>query len=474
MTTLQLVYTQDNQAVPSDTLDLLCFTGEVGFQLANNGWVPIIGRGRMQESLTLHAKGDDQDEVIAYLESLLKKWENYVIWSQDFTQERSVWLQVQWEDETNIRQARLTSFNFQINSSPFGEFWQNSNFTEATLTFERLEWEEPNAVNHVWSSIFVPAGSSSMGVSVRVNGIISPDNFIPVGDVNARVVQMNIERPVTIDPTTMWLGFRRNTAFGPDKFIPRWECELGSAATDTSVTADVTASAGNRMTTTFATVATLTSRFSVTLSNVLTDAGLSFAYEKSQRGKFLVLLRAKLSAAGSVNARISYGNRGGMNINARVPVSGTNWNFYEMGIISIPTARTPKLINSNDSAWIRDFLINVDAERISGSCTFSCDCFVLIPINEAYLKINLTDATISGSDFYVFQNDLGDVSGYSGTDTLMRGDLETDQYDWGVPPYITSAGNYLVFAVNPSFYNANAGAIVMYYIPRWQLARGTE
>lgn len=471
MTTLQLVYTQDNQAVPSDTLDLLCFTGEVGFQLANNGWVPIIGRGRMQESLTLHAKGDDQDEVIAYLESLLKKWENYVIWSQDFTQERSVWLQVQWEDETNIRQARLTSFNFQINSSPFGEFWQNSNFTEATLTFERLEWEVVTSPG----SFFVPDGLSALGVTRRINGAGSPDKLLPYGDINARALQMQIQRTLAFDPTTIWMGFRRNRTLDPFSFVPRWECEYGTAiSADTTITADVTASNSSRMTTDFSAITTLTQRFSVSLSSILSHAGKT-GFESSQRGKFLVLLRAKLSAAGAVNARLTYGS-GGLNILARVPIAGTAWKFYEMGIISIPPQRVPLLVDTLENMLLSNFAIVIDAEKISGAggMTFSCDCLVLIPIDEAYLKVSQNGLARAGTDFFIFQNDLGDVSGYAGTETTMDAMLETDQYNWGIPPRISSDGNFIVFACEPSSVSNVTGFMSIHYLPRWQLARGTE
>jgi hypothetical protein len=476
VTTLKLIYTQDNQTTPTDTFDLMCFTGNKGFQIANNGWVPIIGSGKVQESLTLHAKGDSQDEVIAYLETILKKWHNYVLWSQDYAEERSVWLQVQWENETNIRQARLVSFNFQINSSPFGEFWQNANFTEATVTFERMEWEQGPAYP---SSIFIPAGQSVFA------GVIALPSSIVFGDVNARVVNMNIAGNTTFTAGRVWAAFRRNRHGEPLSFVPTWNASKATMLSDSSAGADTTAINGQRVTTIF-TTATIKRRFNLYLTNAISPA----TTYNEQRGKFLVLMRAMVSDDTTITrARIAYGtgSASGNNfttltrveITTPLPIIKT-WKLYEMGVVSIPNARVPRYSSAANNALLMDYFIGVDAERVSGTGYLYIDSLILLPVDEAFVKTT-NDAVplASGKQWYIFQNDLSDVSGYTGTTTSVDAGFEVEQRSFGVPPKIDQDNIGLIIAgddvgTDNIHGGVTLGVINLSYIPRWTLARGVE
>lgn len=471
MTTLKLIYTQDNQAIPTDTLDLLCFTGNVGFQIANNGWQPIIGRGKTQEALTIHAKGDDQDEVIDYLNTVLKRWKNYVLWSQDYTQEHSVWLQAQWENETNIRQARILSFDFQISASPFGEFWQNANFTEATITFERLEWEQGPSYP---SSIFIPGGQS-----VIAGNLALPSGIVP-GDVNGRILQMQMTGNATFKAGTVWAAFRRNLHGDPSLFVPLWQCETAFIkSADTTISADATASNGSRLTTTFS-PATLERKFFVFLEDITSNYN-------EQRGKFLVLYRAMCSDASTVaNVRVAFGT-GGLSGNnfttlARVQVSTPfplikTWSLYELGVVSIPSERIPRFSPTVNNALLTRYFIGLDAERVSGSGNLYSDCFILLPVDEAFLKTDNQAVPLdSGNNWLTFQNELNDVAGYVGTTTTANAGLEVEQRSWGIPPNISQTKMNLIITGDGDDVGVNSvlGDVQIVYIPRWTLARGNE
>jgi hypothetical protein len=467
MTKLELILRSDPQVNPDETFDLLCFTGNRGFQIANNGWLPVVGRGRVQESLSLHARGDNQDEVIAYLETVLRKWKNYVEWSADYSQLKSVWLRVQWENETNVREARLLSFDFQINASPFGEYWQSNNFTEATITFERLEWEQSGALP---TTITIPAGQSILA------GMIAMPTSIVAGDVNGRILSMSLGGNDFFTPNTLWFGWRRNRHGNPALFEPLWDCELGTSLDgSTTVQGNVTASRGSIFATDFSACIgcpgeTLAQRIRVPLNTITSNY-------REQMGKYLVLYRAMNSDDTTVTrARLIYGTGTNFTTLSRVEITGmTNWVLFEMGVVSIPANRFPKYSDSADNAQLLDYFIGIDAERVSGSGVLQSDCLILIPIDEAFLKTTGAAAYIDTvSSWFAFQSDLGDVSAYVGTDDSIGNSLEVEQRTWGIPPEIIQNRLYLIMAGNETAINGYSGEIKIIYIPRWSLARGNE
>jgi hypothetical protein len=155
--------------------------------------------------------------------------------------------------------------------------------------------------------------------------------------------------------------------------------------------------AGYYTVTTFVTES-LTRRVTIRISDITTNY-------TDQRGRFLVLLRAKNSAAGTTRVRLADGIYNVTNpklsqyrVQSRVPITSTDWQLYEMGTVQFPS--TGRLIYG--MSYLQNVAMGIDAERIDGSCDLHMDSLFLIPIDEGFVYADGGDVLYAASPSHPF------------------------------------------------------------------------
>ena len=343
-----------------DNISLLANTD--GFDLDYyDGWTQAVAQGltpgNLAETLNLIATGSDKDDLADNLQGLDNKLKQAEWYWDDPAERYGVWLRAQLTDETNVRQALIRRGEGQPGESSYGPYTDRGNVMRRyALALERLPW---------WESV-IPVSYSSL--TMLCNGGTAAYGTIP-GDVPARPALTNITISDELDE--FWIGFR-TARFGTiANLVPAWQCESGTA-----VIADTTAG-GTGMTTTFATDATMASRFYVKVSDIT-------ANYSDQRGQFIVLMRAQLSAgATTTRVRLLDGystTASNLRWQDRVVIDDTAWRLYALGTVQIPP-----LSGLTTDNMFRAYRLYIQAERTAGAGSLVCDKFILIPIGEGAL-----------------------------------------------------------------------------------------
>ena len=205
-------------------------------------------------------------------------------------------------------------------------------------------------------------------------------------------------------------------------------------------------------------------------------------------GRYLVLLRAKLSAGSTVcTARLgtTHGAFGSafyskpLSLGNTQYITNTSYRFYEMGIIDVPGDRAAHV---PVRALLKVFL---ETGRVSGSASLDTDCLVLIPADH-YVTWNYAsfgNELTSGlrGDAYIHTTPEGSVGGlvvdpaYVGgattgsIDGLAYEYAEVGASNWGYP----HRGGFLVVATEREGSQVwNEGLFVETHIKRrWELYR---
>lgn len=380
-------------------VDSLSFMGYTdGIQLAESGWVPAVPSENdpsLAEALTLRVRGSSADNLAAKLQGLDEKIRQVARYG-DPQEMYGVWLRAQQLGETGARQALVLSA--RRSAVPMWEAAARDSFLVHTygLALERTPWwEDDSAVVYGLTGLSTVGGMDDYTTYGGSPGAL-------LGDYAARLAAIDFDGesggggPLT----KFWMGFRTERFGARANFQPTWSLEKG-AAFDTDTTgahtnADANAKDGYKTITTFATVATMLRRATIRVSDVTT-------HPTDQRGTYLVLLRAKLSSAGTVNVRLADALYSTTTFAARdrVQITSTSWQFYEMGTVKIPSPG--RVISGLD--LLSNYALGVDAEQIggtSGTPALHCDCLVLIPVGEGWCSADIGHATLgvqfSGSD----------------------------------------------------------------------------
>lgn len=226
----------------------------------------------------------------------------------------------------------------------------------------------------------------------------------------------------------LWAGIR-DTRNGYAGFIPKWEAEHGTNATDASDIADANASNGTAVAVTFATGTAMTKRFSVTVSNIATANYDDFV------GRYLVLGRMRMSAATvEVATELRHGWLGvaGMEsslgvtfISAVTDANLVNYNLIPLGVADVPPTgdRSGLASTGGAAAPIRSYGMSLYAERLSAGGSMVFDCFILIPTD--HLQI-IGSASVSY---------LGYCRAYTGEDDIPYAINYTLANGWGNTEY---------------------------------------
>lgn len=439
-----------------DSLSLLSYTD--GIELAQGGWVPHVAAPSdlsVWEAMTLRLRGTSHDNLSAKAQGIDQKIKE-MGWYKDQAERYGVWLRAQLANETGARQALVLDAKPQLKSSLYTPAVLNKNqINEYLLALERTPWWEDTS--HVTQNL---SAINSVGGTAAYTNVD--------GDVPARMALVSFRGnsggggPLY----KFWLGIR-STRFGtPGNFVPHWSANLGNLGTDSSTAADSSTVSGTRVQCDFATVATMATRVNIACDQV------SPSNYNDQRGQFLVLLRAKLSAAGTVRVRLADGftSNASPRAQGRVVITDTAYLYYPLGTVQIPSPG--RLFAGTNS--MKDYTLYIQAERTSGSASLYIDGLTLIPKNEGFVYAENGAVQFVASDerpLQVYHRPDGGVDSvnYFGGLELNVG---VPQVMGGIPPgtgIVVLAGQRQTV----SFTNETINLTLQYY-ERWATLRGAE
>ena len=456
-------------------------SASAGFSLA--GWSPSVATpvhmgdpAPIGESIHLRLKQANQNTLATSMQSLHEMQVLADRYINDPTQETPVWLHAKMANETGERRALVYSISVQYKSSWFGP--------EATAE------DIPLVLNVVrgpyWESTSVrdlPDSGSKTGAGVVYDYTAAGSGGTPeahdyVGDVGARLRFFDMESTDALE--VVWMGIRsaaKRGSTGLSNFINIWECEDGTNVVDATDTVDATASGADNVT--VAESANNWDDGNFVMPMYLDLADIS-ANEIDQFGTFLWLLRASPSASTTweIYLQTTYGGTEAQVTNHPIVEinSGADWDFYELGISSIPR-RDFRAITLSDlgDGYEADMRLHLYARRTSGTGNLLLDCLVPIPVDEGFCKIYVPTAFLNTNlSFGVSpQGGVSGVSHFGVIDTLA----EIKSFNnFTLPPgdgriYAAfSQGGKSDITDDITFNDVDAGK----YYERWLSLRGSE
>ncbi len=375
--TLSLIK-RDDFTVDISSLVLTGYTQ--GIDLAEGAWIPGIAGDEdeeVEEVLNLRIKSNSVDGLATILQNLSEKIKEVGNFKDDVEQ-YGVWLKAQLVGETNSRYALITRAG-QKAITPFAARQVEAGYfvKEYQLGLVRTPWWEATGIK-----LYQPTELNLVGGVFNYTTYVGSPGVV-VGDTAARIAYMKIKGHASSSTNALqkfWFGFR-SPRFGTlANFQSYWSLRkgigFGADTTGGLTNVDATAKDGYKTITTFATTPALSWRVDIRVRDIT-------ANYTDQRGSYTVLLRAKNSAAGTVRVRMEDGfyYSAGYRTQARVSISSSSWQFYELGTVRIPSPG--RLINGISDTG--EYRIRIDAERISGGCALEMDCLVMIPNNEGYI-----------------------------------------------------------------------------------------
>ena len=462
---LKLVQRDDFTSDISD-LDLDGFAD--GIDLAAGGWTPGMvddTTGHVIEAMTLRIKGTSVNDLATNVQGLANMV-RLVGLSGNAAERYGIWLRRQIDTESKAFQSYIVKAQHTPITSPLS-YGARKNFalSEYSLGLERMPyWEDTSSI---------AGGFGSLSAIGGMGAFLSPATVY--GDQPARLAICAFTPYVAANYTLTkaWIGFRSTQYGNPANFQPYWSLRksygFDADTTGGTTNADATAKDGYKTVTTFATHTDLIDRTDIAPTMVS-------ANPQDQRGTFKVLLRAKNSAAGTVRVRLAdcFVSSQTSHYQSRVPVASTSWQFYDLGIVTIPSPGN--LVYGGDP--VNAYSLRVSAERVSGACNLEMDCLVLIPYDEwsCYVpdaSIYLNAPAANACFVTVKPDEIRKAYTFDQTANLTSA-LST--------PYISGKGLPLGATVNAvvaaqrstSSVLADLVGVQTYYYQRWDQLRGNE
>jgi len=284
------------------------------------------------------------------------------------------------------------------------------------------------------------------------------------GDIPARVVNIAAAATAANTLKEWWFGFR-STRYGTlANFVPVWDLGIAGITRDADTTQVANPEGGNMSRCTFTAVATMLARVIPIISDVTANTS-------DQRGRFHVLLRAKVSNNTTVcHVQMADGYDGGIAWRTQQGyqvIDGavtTSFYLYPMGTIVIPPTRgTP-----NTSSFAT-FAIAINAARISGAGTLDMDSLVLIPYGEG--AVHAIAPAANELEIFTRENEAVDGYTYSVAGQPINSPA-IDCQNWGCP----IGSTMWVFAAQraTSQVIADTATIYLFYYSRWRTLRGSD
>lgn len=350
-----------------------------------------------------------------------------------------------------------------------------------------------------------------------VSGFTS-QNFIDIpaakipGDAPA-LLSLSVQQAVAVSATTLLVGKSTtkktgNTSrFTSANQLTIFTFNVGdgtSSIADTTLAADTGApdnlsGTNQRSVTTFATLATMTARM-VWFPSSSEPNGFSAAVF---RGRFMVYVRARVSAAASVRIQMSVTQGSGSDQLTTTPVTlsdlgaggtgnSTDWALVYLGVVGIPFADRRTSVGADgrgiwiDPAGVSEIELKIAAARDSGAGSLYMSDLIFIPIDEGAIKIE--SSIVVGTGATVLYAWMYDNSGYfthgTPTDyaaihsttasTSVTSEADTAELS-GSSLYLTpGVDNRLYFlayvdSTKRSFpFDPSASSVRVNIIPRWQ------
>jgi hypothetical protein len=320
------------------------------------------------ETIDLIAKGTDAAIRTAF-NSLDDFKEKARLYHDDTFEDESVFLAWQSEGETVGKRALIYSIDYRVEARGTMTPLLGEGAVRVRLAVERHGlWERATTLQLT---------------SSNVGGWGSNLTFAPTeGTAPARVDLFRIDDNASgggpLD--RFWVG-GRPTRKGTTGLTTVWELESGTLGTDAAVESEVGASpfgssTNNKVVVDFGTVTTNVKR-------VERNGGFLASHE-GMVGRWLILLRAKLSAGSSeVTLEMRSGLTGGSGrtIHRTQFFSDTSWRLIEMGEVSMPPygVKAETLL-----AGVGSTVIEIFAARLSGSADLELDAIGWVPTEHFY------------------------------------------------------------------------------------------
>jgi hypothetical protein len=383
---------------------------------------------------TLELIGEGTDTALITAATDIERLLEYArLYHSDPLRYYSVWLEANTPNESP-RRSLLYGGKLQYRSDVGLSPLIDNEALRATVSMTRHPFWENVAV----TTVQPPAATlSCTGGQWLIGG--------PSGIAPGRIAITSIVGAVGGPVDTIWAGIRPKYR-GMTGFISLWELELGTAGTDTAVNVEATASAGSEMLTTFVTT-TLVERCSITIAQL--GAGTTEHFF----GRYLVLLRYRMSAAGTqcgIQMKSGYGWSTTPAENEEIYVAtGTAWRLAELGEIQIPPeGETGLMMGPLSSFQIRLFVEQLAAGNIE------LDALILIPSDHS-----LSVTRCAGSTVVVTRED-DELLPYP-----LAGDTECAARDW----YMPTEDCLLVLAGEQAAAHVLTDIVAptLYYHPRW-------
>jgi hypothetical protein len=446
----------------SDILDLLPW-------LAREGWVQNTSQAGedVEEAISLNVSGASHDLLAAAIQSIDAKIHESIL-TRSLLQLNGIWLRAKLDGETNTRQAYVTTLR-RGKAEVFSPFVKDSFLPDYQIGLTRKPYWEGIAQVDI-----------ATGASINVNG--GKLAYTLDGDVPGRIAKMVVtaETNSLQNLNRFWIGIQ-DTRYGtPANFQPIWTLHPTGGHNpaidfDTTESSDATAVSGYKQTCTFATVPTMAQRTAETMYEVLGGGGAF----NDQRGIYRVLLRAKTTSTRAARVRLKTGfsYNSGYYFGAygnRTPISNTNWGYYDLGVVSIPSWKIPADLD------LRYQFLAIEAESVSGSGNLDLDCLMLVPAEHQIYIQSVDFAVVNSSVGDDFAMDVLSFPDGQLTALLRRQDpaypypLENvlpSQTEWALPQ---GSGVIVVVATGSNSYSGQKINLDLDVYERWAVLRGTE
>lgn len=443
----------------ADASEVSLYDYEDGFSLRRNGWnrsVAGIDDRFTSEAMSLAVKATSHDDLADKLQLIDQKARETSWYNDELAERYGVWLRCKMENESYPYQALLLDLRGHIGESLHDPPASPGNLLKSyTLALERMPyWEATEHLTFSTTAIGALGGTYDYGAAHRAIG----------GDVPARIAKYKVRTYSPSWPLTeVWVGFRTDRFGTRGNFVPVWECEDGTVGTDTTGgVADSDASDGAKVQCDFATNEDMANRVTVKADDITTNYS-------DQRGRFTVLLRAKVGASTICRTRLLDGfyEADDWRTRSRVQISSTDWRLYQLGEVTIPPVRGKTLPDS-----LARYSLRVEAERTSGSNDLHLDCLVLIPVAEG--SVYFDGAKMAANyETYVYTHPDGTREG------------ETMYGNYPIASLAVSGGNFwlplgegsVVFAAQRDEDGHNLTDVcthTFHYYKRWRSLRGAD
>lgn len=450
-----------------DTIDL--HGGDDGIRLTRGGWLPTIPTEengewptRIQESIIVNLVGASHDNIAAILQQINGYFEDARRYVRHPTETIGVYLTHKLTNETGSRESLVLNGQAVPLDSLHSPPVDPGNFVpRIQIGLERMPFWEGGSGSISGNGVGTVGGTYDYGSGQSIAGLVPARPSILAARAGATGYAI----------TKVWIGFKTDESGGDyTAFEPVWECEDGTAGTDTSTRVGGSAySGGYYMQCNFGVDATMATRITIEVEDVVASA----SNYQHQRGEYRILLRAVVDTdSAHVRLRAGFSSSSQWETYGRVKVDGTSFEYYDLGIVSIPGDRS--------EASLAEFALQIQAEQV-GSAILGLDCLVLIPVDEGEIFIdnaNVQDHGSSVENWTRVQKQADDVVvGDNLYDTASTSSVGKSRPDvrprrWGIP---TGAGVMIVAAQRSSSQViTDTLDIVIGYRSRWLLLRGSS